>query len=319
MVGRAHGRSGGAPGGWRPWLELVRVPNLFSVPGDPWAGAVVAAGVRGEDVSLLVLAATGLSALFLYAFGLVLNDWADLEADRRERPERPLPRGAVRPGSALAGAGMLAAAGLVCAAAAGMRSLWVALVLACMVVLYDLWLKRRPVAGALAMGACRGLSVLLGVSAVGAAAEAVAVAGVVTGYVAVLTGLAALETRPALHARLSAFLPAVILAVGGGALLAGPAVFGFGVFGAWSYTAGGALWVLAIIRAFQAGARLRRAVSRRDCLEYRRGVVLLISTLVPWQCIWLFAWGGGRGAGLGVLLLAGMAAAARLGRTYSGS
>ena len=48
-------------------------------------------------------------ALF-YTAGMILNDVADLEVDRRERPERPLPSGAVSR-TALAAFGALTGAG----------------------------------------------------------------------------------------------------------------------------------------------------------------------------------------------------------------
>ena len=46
----------------------------------------------------------------LYAAGMVLNDVCDVELDRRERPERPLPSGDVSvAAAALAGVALLAA------------------------------------------------------------------------------------------------------------------------------------------------------------------------------------------------------------------
>ena len=65
------------------WLQLLRAPNLFTVPGDPLAGFLLASG--GEFVAYAAFLAMGASICF-YCGGLLLNDLADLEEDRRDRP-----------------------------------------------------------------------------------------------------------------------------------------------------------------------------------------------------------------------------------------
>jgi len=109
--------------------------------------------------------------------GMVWNDYFDIVQDRRERPFRPLPSGRVtRPAAFWLGTGLLVAGFLLAVLAdvfgsaegqTGFR--WRASVLAgCLagaVLLYDAWLK-RTLAGPLAMGLCRFLNVLLGLSIV---------------------------------------------------------------------------------------------------------------------------------------------------------
>ncbi|MFJ9584381.1 SCO3242 family prenyltransferase [Streptomyces acidicola] len=144
----------------RAWAELLRLPALFTVPGDALAGAAAAGAARPNARTLLAIG----SSLCLYEAGMALNDWADHAEDAIERPHRPLPSGRVRPASALAAAGALTAAGLALAARAGRPALTVAVPLAATVWSYDLTLKRTP-AGPLAMGAARTLDVLLGAAA----------------------------------------------------------------------------------------------------------------------------------------------------------
>ncbi len=74
----------------RTWLQLVRAPNLFTVPGDPLAGYLMANSYFIDWTLALVIAAS----LCFYAAGLLMNDLADEAEDRRERPNRPLPSGA---------------------------------------------------------------------------------------------------------------------------------------------------------------------------------------------------------------------------------
>ena len=138
------------------WVELLRLPALFTVPGDALAGAA-AAGARPNPRTLVAIA----SSLCLYEAGMALNDWADRAEDAVDRPHRPLPSGRISPTAALAAAGGLTAAGLALASTAGRRPLAVAGALAATVWSYDLGLKRTP-AGPVAMAAARSLDLLLG-------------------------------------------------------------------------------------------------------------------------------------------------------------
>lgn len=138
------------------WVELLRLPALFTVPGDALAGAA-AAGARPTPRTLAAIA----SSLCLYEAGMALNDWADRAEDAVDRPHRPLPSGRISPTAALAAAGGLTAAGLALASTAGRRPLAVAGALAATVWSYDLVLKRTP-AGPVAMAAARSLDLLLG-------------------------------------------------------------------------------------------------------------------------------------------------------------
>ncbi|WP_447041399.1 SCO3242 family prenyltransferase [Streptomyces sp. DSM 118878] len=143
----------------RDWAELLRLPALFTVPGDALAGAATT-GLTPNRRTLLAIT----SSLCLYEAGMALNDWADQAQDAVERPERPLPSGRIAPPAALAAATALTAAGLTAAARAGRPALAVAGALAGTVWAYDLGLKHTP-AGPAAMAAARGLDLLLGATA----------------------------------------------------------------------------------------------------------------------------------------------------------
>ena len=143
----------------RAWAELLRLPALFSVPGDALAGAATTS-FPPNSRTLLAIA----SSLCLYEAGMALNDWADRDVDAVERPHRPLPSGRIRPAAALTAACALTGAGLALAAGAGRPAIAVAAPLAATVWAYDLGLKHTP-AGPVAMGAARGLDLLLGAAA----------------------------------------------------------------------------------------------------------------------------------------------------------
>lgn len=146
---------------FRAWLALLRPPNFFTVPGDALAGYLLAAGVAGRlwDPGLLEVI---LASLCFYAGGLLLNDWADFEVDRMERPQRPLPSGLVSRGAALVVAAGFLGGGLALSALQGREVSLIGGALLLTVVNYNLLLKHVPVIGAVAMGGCRALSFLLG-------------------------------------------------------------------------------------------------------------------------------------------------------------
>ncbi|RJK97227.1 SCO3242 family prenyltransferase [Vallicoccus soli] len=197
----------------RALVELVRLPAALTVPGDPLAGAAAAGRAGGRRAAALPAASA-----CLYWAGMALNDWADRELDATERPERPLPSGRVAPGTALALAGGLTAAGLGLAAWAGGRdALAVAVPLAGTVWAYDLLLKPTA-AGPVAMGAARTLDVLLGAGAAGARAAlpAALAVGAHTVGVTVLS-------RDEVHGSSGPLVPAAALATTGAVALAAAA------------------------------------------------------------------------------------------------
>lgn len=182
-----------------PWFRLLRLPNLLTVPGDPVAGALLAAAAVSRAPSAPALAAAAGASLCLYAFGLILNDLMDIETDRAERPDRPLPSGEIPVSQARMAAVVVALAGLNLALIAGRPALHAAAVLAALIILYNGGAKRIPVVGALTMGLCRGMNLMLGALALGAPASIgqwlpVLLAAVgLTLYVAAFSALAARE------------------------------------------------------------------------------------------------------------------------------
>lgn len=141
----------------RDLVELVRLPAALTVPGDVLSGAAAAGWPHGRRTWVLPVASS-----CLYWAGMALNDYADRDLDRVERPERPIPSGRVEPSEALAVAAGLTFAGLAAAGLAGRRSaLAVALPLAISAWAYDLVVKQTA-AGPAVMATARGLDVLLG-------------------------------------------------------------------------------------------------------------------------------------------------------------
>jgi len=147
----------------RTALELGRISNLPTVWTNLWAGMILVGGTP----SILTASSTLFIGSFLYVGGMFLNDAFDANIDARERPERPIPRGAVAAQQVwLYGLGMLMMAILTSLGAATwgcyptFRPVYATVGTAALIVIYDAWHKNNPVAPVL-MGLCRvGLYVI---------------------------------------------------------------------------------------------------------------------------------------------------------------
>ena len=161
-----------------PMLRLMRLPNVFTAVADVLMGYVFARHSFSPGGALLCLVTA--SAL-LYTAGMVLNDVFDLEIDKKERPQRPLPSGQIAVAQARILGFVMLLLGIGFGWLAGFlyqddpllpitypwRSGAIATALAAAVLLYDGILKKTPL-GPLGMGLCRLLNVLLGMSLAGA-------------------------------------------------------------------------------------------------------------------------------------------------------
>jgi hypothetical protein len=176
---------------WRAYAQLLRLPNVFTALADiclGWLGALATGTPATRWPSFVLLLG---SSAALYSAGMVWNDFFDVEQDKRERPFRPLPSGRIARRNAaflgtallIAGLGFSALAGWL-SAGAGSIILLVAGLLAGMILLYDAWLKRTWI-GPVAMGTCRFLNVLLGLTL----AEGTRFAWAARIYVALVVGL----------------------------------------------------------------------------------------------------------------------------------
>lgn len=145
---------------FKPFLKLIRLPNVLTAACNSLAGAFCGGVTIWDWRTLLPLA---LASMSLYAAGILLNDLFDLDEDRRERPQRPLPSGAVSIRLAASAAVVLSVAGCLLATSVSQHVGYVALALLGAVVGYDAGLKRTP-AGPWTMGLCRGLNLGLGLA-----------------------------------------------------------------------------------------------------------------------------------------------------------
>lgn len=145
------------------WLKLFRIAALPSALANVLIGFLLANKSWQPTMSLVWLL---LASACLYLAGMVLNDVFDVEVDRKERPSRPLPSGAISLSAASSVGFGLLMLGIVFAGLASMISLCFAVAIAVAVYLYDGPLKRTVIAPVI-MGSCRTLNILLGASSAG--------------------------------------------------------------------------------------------------------------------------------------------------------
>jgi 4-hydroxybenzoate polyprenyltransferase len=199
------------------YLQLLRLPNVFTAMADVVMGFLFThAAVDPVPAFALLI----LSSSCLYLSGMVLNDLADRDVDKLERPFRPLPSGRVSPdaaqwlwmGLSIAGLGAAFAA----SAFANNKPVaqipsQLAFLLVVAILIYNVFAK-RTVFGPAVMGSCRMLNVFLGMSLDGRwSAEHWLIAGGLGIYVAGVTWFARSEAGTSRRVQLTAAF-AVMLA-----------------------------------------------------------------------------------------------------------
>jgi len=297
----------------RSWLQLLRAPNLFTVPGDAWAGMALAAALGGGQPEPGRLVAAGTTVLLLYVFGLVLNDLHDLERDRVVRPERPLPRQAVSRASAVTVLALSPCLALGIASALGIGALLAAGVLMALVWAYDVHAKRSTRLGPPVMGLCRGASLLFGAAVGGGVLPVIAPALGLTVYIALLTATARHEDARHAFGRPVRALPVLFLLTGVAAW-----VFRFRDAPVIHQTVAGVLLVTATVLVWQRVTPLVRGATEPEVT--RAAIGTLIRALIPLQATLLLLSGTLAGTLLAALLvLLFWPCAARLGRAVAGS
>lgn len=211
----------------RAYAQLVRLPNLPTALADITLAALATTALPDRWAPFVVLL---LASSCLYLSGMAFNDVFDVAEDRRDRPERPIPSGRVPCRAAAWLGAVLMTTGLALATLAGWL-LWrteqaasmvgpplLAGLLATAILLYDGWLKRTAL-GPVAMGSCRFLNMLLGVSLSGSLAWPLGphLALVIGLYIVGVTWFARTEAttsrRPALAGAAAVMLTALLLAL----------------------------------------------------------------------------------------------------------
>jgi hypothetical protein len=187
-------------------LRLGRISNVPTVWTNVLAGSVIAGGEQHPNEIALI--ATAMTAF--YVGGMYLNDFFDRAVDARDRPGRPIDAGEIRANSVLMiGMGLLAA-GVALLICFGPRAVLCGILLAGVIVLYDVWHKGN-ILSPVVMGLCRALVYVgTGVAATGNVSNATVIGALaLASHVAGITYAAKQESLD----RVGNLWPLLLLAV----------------------------------------------------------------------------------------------------------
>lgn len=209
------------------YLRLVRPANVITALADIIAGFIVAnwlilhgSILTGADLpAMTALAWLLLSSLGLYAGGMVFNDVFDAELDRKERPERPIPRGLI---SVWQGTGfglVLFSIGIAAAYQVTTTSFYLALLICVLCFSYDGYTKHSAWLGPINMGLCRGANLLLGASVIPGGLDSIGILGLIpTLFIAAVTAVSQGEVaggnRTALSSAVILYLLTLVAVLG---------------------------------------------------------------------------------------------------------
>ena len=218
-------------------LRLGRASNVPTVWTNVAAG--MALGTATLPSRLLVI--LGLAVSLFYVGGMYLNDAFDARWDAQHRPDRPIPAGDVSLRTVLlAGFAMLAGGMVLVAWATGPGpALWASVVLAGLIVLYDVFHKNNPLSPVV-MAGCRVTVYVLAVFAVHPPPPPAALylgAGALALYLIFLSTLARKETlHPSLPKMIGSLVAGIALLDAGILLITGHPVASLLAVGAFFLT-----------------------------------------------------------------------------------
>ncbi len=150
--------------------KIRAVIQIFR-PELPFAAGVCV--VLGELIALGKFPSVGqillgfVSVFFISGSALVLNDYFDLEVDKVNMPERPLPAGILSPSEALFLTGFAIAVGLIASLLIGVTAFLFCAVACVVGILYNWKFKEAGVIGNLMVSSCVAFTFLFGGIAVG--------------------------------------------------------------------------------------------------------------------------------------------------------
>ena len=180
------------------FLQLIRLPAGCSVLSNIIVAHVLA---TEGNINASALLFTISASLCLYFGGMVLNDCFDFSEDCQERAERPLPSGQINLKIAWISGYTLLFLGCLSAAWVNQRVLFISIILALLIFLYDSnRLSDWP--SAIIMGLCRYANWLLALAILPLSSSILLIPLPILFHVVALTRLSQVETSNASQARL---------------------------------------------------------------------------------------------------------------------
>lgn len=148
----------------KSYITLVRPINFFITFVSIFVSCILAGGTQTQ---MLLMIFASLGGALIGSGGMVINDILDIEIDRINKPERPLPSGSIARYDALMFYAILTGFGLIMSAYTTRAAFIIAFFAVPMIVLYSKVLKGTPLLGNITVGALTGLAFIFGGATVG--------------------------------------------------------------------------------------------------------------------------------------------------------
>ena len=148
----------------KPYITLVRPVNFIITALSIFVACLLAGGTQAQ---MLFMIFASLGGAFIGSGGMVINDILDVEIDRINKPERPIPSGAVDRYDAMMFYGALTGAGMIMIAYTTKPAFIIAFIAVPLIVLYSKVFKGTPLIGNMIVGGLTGLAFIFGGAAVG--------------------------------------------------------------------------------------------------------------------------------------------------------
>ena len=190
----------------KQYAALTRISNLPTCWTNVLTGCAIGSIAASEPVAILPVIILAIIISLFYMAGMALNDLVDVKIDKEQRPDRPIASGRISPRAALLFIVMLFATAAILLLIYFRHCIYLALLLAAMIVLYDITHKRSSYS-VVFMASCRALIYVISACAVfGAAARElstdIAIASAILGlYIVFVTLIARSENRQQIDKR----------------------------------------------------------------------------------------------------------------------
>ena len=148
----------------RAYIEILRIPNLLLMGIGVIFGGFIALKTYmfSQDLGLAAL-----SAALLTAAANVMNDIRDLEIDKINRPERPIPSGRISVRVAWTLYAILLSVGILLSGIVSIECFIIAILAAILSYIYNRWFKRTGIWGNMIVSSLVSLPFIYGATAVG--------------------------------------------------------------------------------------------------------------------------------------------------------
>ncbi len=140
-------------------IQLLRPLNVAIMMAVPSADDLFAGG---SGIPLVTVVLAGLVAGFIGGAANAINDYFDVEIDRVNKPDRPLPRKAVKSGTAIILWITLSLVGISLNLFLNSSAFWIAVTAVVVLFAYSARLKRTVLIGNVAVAAMTGMAFLYG-------------------------------------------------------------------------------------------------------------------------------------------------------------